>query len=108
MGDNGDADNFLSVLFASWAAEKGTATNYSFYRNDEMDRLLLAGRLETDIEKRDAIYGDALKLWRKDLPILPLVHGDNIVVMRSGYVGFELQKIGELRLASIKKSKQKE
>lgn len=108
MGDNGDADNFLSVFFASWAAEKGTATNYSFYRNDEMDRLLLAGRLETNIEKRDAIYGDVLKLWRKDLPILPLVHGDNIIVMQSGYEGFELQKIGELRLASIKKSKQKE
>lgn len=103
MGDNGDTDNFLSVFFASWAAEKGTATNYSFYRNDEMDRLLLAGRAETNLEKRAAIYGDVLKLWRRDLPILPLVHGDNIVVMQSGYEGFQLQKIGDLRLGWIRK-----
>ena len=102
VGDNGDSDNFLSVFFASWAAEKGTATNYSFYRNEAMDRLLLAGRAEMDLEKRSAIYGDVLKLWRKDLPILPLVHGDNIVAMRSGYEGFELQKVGDLRLGWVK------
>jgi len=108
MGDNGDSDNFLSVFFASWAAEKGTATNYSFYRSNEMDRLLLSGRVEADLEKRAVIYGDALRLWRKDLPILPLVHGDNIVVMQSGYEGFELQKIGELRLGWMKKSKPEE
>jgi len=108
MGDNGDSDNFLSVFFASWAAEKGTATNYSFYRSNEMDRLLLSGRVEADLEKRAVIYGDSLRLWRKDLPILPLVHGDNIVVMQSGYEGFELQKIGELRLGWMKKSKPEE
>lgn len=102
MGDNGDTDNFLSVFFASWAAEKGTATNYSFYRNPKMDRLLLAGRAETNLEKRGAIYNDVLDIWRKDLPLLPLVHGDNIVVMRSGYEGFALQKIGDLRLGWIK------
>ena len=73
-----------------------------------MDRLLLSGRVEADLEKRAVIYGDALRLWRKDLPILPLVHGDNIVVMQSGYEGFELQKIGELRLGWIKKSKPEE
>ncbi len=103
IGDNGDTDNFLSVFFASWATEKGTATNYSFYRSEEMDRLLLAGRLETDSAARASLYGDALDLWRRDLPILPLVHGDSIVVLRSGYQGFELQKIGDLRLSGIRK-----
>lgn len=102
IGDNGDSDNFLSVFFASWAAEKGTATNYSFYRDPEMDRLLLAARAETDRTRRGALYGDVLKLWREDLPLLPLVHGDNIVVLGSGYEGFELQKIGDLRLGWLK------
>ncbi len=106
VGDNGDTDNFLSVFFASWAAEKGTATNYSFYRNPEMDRLLLAGRSETDPQLRSVIYGDVLKQWRRDLPLLPLVHGDNIVVLRSGYEGFELQNIGDLRLGWIRKSEE--
>lgn len=102
VGDNGDTDNFLSVFFASWATEKGMATNYSFYRNEEMDALLLAARRETNEERRGQIYQDALKLWRRDLPLLPLAHGDNIVALRSGYTGFELQKIGDLRLAWIR------
>ncbi|MEM9157847.1 MAG: ABC transporter substrate-binding protein [Verrucomicrobiota bacterium] len=102
IGDNGDTDNFLSVFFASWAAEKGTATNYSFYRNDEMDGLLRAGRRETDMAKRGEIYERALELWRRDLPILPLVHGDNIVALNSGYEGFELQRIADLRLGWIR------
>ena len=102
VGDNGDTDNFLSVFFASWAAEKGTATNYSFYRNDDMDALLRQGRIETEPEKRAAIYGKALDLWRRDLPLVPLVHADNIAAVDSNFEGFELQKIGDLRLAPMR------
>lgn len=102
VGDNGDTDNFLGMFFGSWAAEKGVASNYSFYRNDEMDALLLAGRSEAGLGKRAAIYEDALAVWRRDLPILPLTHGDNIAVIDSRYEGFELQKIGDLRLAPIR------
>ncbi|MDQ8203526.1 ABC transporter substrate-binding protein [Pelagicoccus sp. SDUM812003] len=102
VGDNGDTDNFLSTFFASWAAEKGSATNYSFYRNDEMDALLQAGREETDTKRRAKIYEDALKLWKRDLPILPLCHGDNIVALDARFSGFELQKIGDLRLTDLR------
>ncbi len=102
VGDNGDPDNFLSVFFASWAAEKGSATNYSFYRNEEMDRHLLAGRIATDPLQRAAAYSQVLKKWRQDLPLLPLVHSDDLFAMNSGYEGFEIQKIGELRLAGIR------
>ncbi len=102
VGDNGDADNFLSVFFASWAAEKGSATNYSFYRNEEMDRLLLAGRAATSLDQRANVYSQVLEKWRQDLPILPLVHSDDLFAMNSDYEGFEIQKIGELRLAGIR------
>ncbi len=98
IGDNGDPDNFLSLFFGSWAAEKGSATNFSFYENPEMDALLLAGRRETDAEKRQEIYEKVIGIWRRDLPIVPLVHGENIVVMRSEVEGFRLQRTGDLRL----------
>ncbi|MBC2606460.1 ABC transporter substrate-binding protein [Pelagicoccus albus] len=101
VGDNGDTDNFLSVFFGSWAAEKGTATNYSFYRNDEMDRLLLTARKTVDSKKREELYGEVLDLWMRDIPLLPLCHGDNIVVLSSDYEGFKLQKIGDLRLSEL-------
>ncbi|HLS27342.1 MAG TPA: ABC transporter substrate-binding protein, partial [Opitutales bacterium] len=79
IGDNGDTDNFLSIFFGSWAAEKGAATNFAFYKNDEMDHWLYQGRKETDPAKRQEIYEKALALWRRDLPLIPLVHGDTIV-----------------------------
>ncbi len=102
VGDNGDTDNFLSVFFGSWAAEKGTATNYSFYRNAEMDELLLRARKTTESAKRARLYEEVLGLWKRDMPILPLCHGDNLVVLSSQFEGFKLQKIGDLRLSEVR------
>jgi ABC-type transport system substrate-binding protein len=47
--------------------------------------------------RRQEIYEEVLALWRRDLTILPLVHGDNIVVLRSEVEGFRLEKTGDLR-----------
>lgn len=102
VGDNGDTDNFLSVFFGSWAAVKGSATNYSFYRNDEMDDLLLTARKTVDSGKRAELYERAIAIWKRDLPILPLCHGDNIVALSSRFEGFKLQKIGDLRLSEVR------
>jgi peptide/nickel transport system substrate-binding protein len=101
LGDNGDPDNFLSTFFGSWATAKGSATNYSDYRSEEMDRLLLAARRETDVPARAALYGQVIALWRRDLPIVPLVHGESIAVWRREVTGFQIQKDGNLRLAGV-------
>ncbi|HUG12654.1 MAG TPA: ABC transporter substrate-binding protein [Opitutaceae bacterium] len=101
VGDNGDTDNFLSIFLGSWAAVKGAATNISFYKNDEMDRLLLGARAEVDSAVRAELYRQALELWRRDLPIFPFLHGDNIAVMRREVTGFKLQGTGELKLGGI-------
>lgn len=101
VGDNGDTDNFLGILLGSWAAVKGSATNFSNYRSAEMDELLLAARAETDRDERQRLYEECLKIWRRDLPIVPLIHGDNIAVTRAEVTGFELQLIGDLRLGPV-------
>lgn len=106
VGDNGDTDNFLSIFFGSWAAVKGAATNISFYKNADMDRLLLAARAEVDTAKRAELYRQVLELWRRDLPIFPFLHGDNIAVVRREVTGFKLQGTGELRLGAIGWSKE--
>ncbi len=102
MGDNGDPDNFLSIHLASWAAEMGGATNIAFYKNDEMDRLLIEGRKARVLAERQHIYEEALALWRKDLPLLPLVHGESIVVLRSDLEGFTLSKTGDIYLGPVR------
>ena len=107
VGDNGDTDNFLSVFFGSWAAEKGTATNYAFYRNEEMDASLLEARREVNPKRRAQLYAESLRIWRRDLPIIPLCHGDNIVALSSRYEGFKLQMIGDLRLSEVRARREK-
>ena len=100
-GDNGDTDNFLATFFASWAAVKGAANNIAFYRNPEMDALLLAGRRETDPHDRQKIYEDVLALWARDMPLIPLVSTEQIVVMRREVTGFVLSGNANIFLGPI-------
>ncbi len=102
MGDNGDPDNFLSIHLASWSAKMGGATNIAFYRDEELDDLLLAARKTSDLDERQKLYEDVLKIWRRDLPYLPLVHGEDIVVMKSGIAGFTLAKTGDIFLGAVR------
>ena len=102
MGDNGDPDNFLSIHLGGWAAKPGAATNIAFYENPDMDRLLVQARTVSDLVQRQHLYEQALALWRRDLPLLPLVHGETIVVLRSDVTGFTLSKTGDLFLGPVK------
>lgn len=89
-GDNGDPDNFLSIFFGSWSARKGSANNISFYVDEEMDRLLLEARAATGPEARATRYHEALELWARDLPLIPLMHARHVVVLRREIAGFVL------------------
>jgi peptide/nickel transport system substrate-binding protein len=94
IADTPDPDNFLSTFFHSKAAVPGSATNISFYRNPEMDRLLDEAITVTDPTKRAALYDEALELWARDLPLLPLVQGDQITVLDSRIAGYVLSPTG--------------
>lgn len=103
MGDNGDPDNFLSIHLASWSAKMGAATNIAFYKNEELDDLLLAARKTGNLERRQKLYEAVLEIWRRDLPYLPLVHGEDVVVLKSDVAGFTLAKTGDIFLGPIRK-----
>jgi peptide/nickel transport system substrate-binding protein len=94
MADTPDPDNFLSTFFHSRAAVIGSATNISMYRNPEMDRLLDAALAVTDIDQRTAFYGLAFDLWARDLPLIPLVQGDQITVLNKNIEGYVLSPTG--------------
>jgi peptide/nickel transport system substrate-binding protein len=102
MADTPDTSNFLDTFFHSRAAEVGSATNISFYREPEMDRLLEAALAETHPERREALYGDALRLWARDLPLVPLVHGEQITVLRRELAGYVLSPTGNHYLGPVR------
>jgi peptide/nickel transport system substrate-binding protein len=94
MADTPDPDNFLSTFFHSKAATPGSATNISFYRNPEMDGYLDAALAVSDPEARKKIYRKALDLWIRDLPLIPLVQGDQITVLDKRIGGYVLSPTG--------------
>lgn len=62
-----DIDYDLKDVFSSQAA-----FNYGHFSNSSMDELLEAGLSEMDPEKRKTIYRQANRLWKAELPLIPL------------------------------------
>ena len=94
IADTPDPDNFLSTFFHSKAAVPGSATNISFYRKPEMDQLLDQAISVTKPAERVALYGQALDIWARDLPLIPLVQGDQITVLNRQIGGYVLSPTG--------------
>jgi ABC-type transport system substrate-binding protein len=88
QGDNGDPDNFLYALLAG---ESKGAGNVSFYENPEVDDLLGQAQVESDQEKRKAIYQKAEQLIVDDAPCVFLGYQKHQVVTRANITDFQLQ-----------------
>ncbi len=83
VGDTGDPDNFLMVLLASKQAEGEVAQNIAFYKDPEVDRLLLDAQGEGDRQKRAALYAKIQDIVADDAPWVPLAHSELVVAGRA-------------------------
>lgn len=102
-GDNGDADNFLFTFFSKENAVKGPgALNICFWVDPKMQDLLRRGQDETDEAKRAAIYREALALVADQVPMVPIAHGEAVVLSRAGFTGFQVQPTGDILLHGVK------
>lgn len=63
--------------------------NRGAYANAEVDRLIDAGRIETDRPKRAAIYQRLQAIVADELPYLSLWHEDVVALVRKGLVGYQ-------------------
>lgn len=83
-----DGDGGMYPLFHS--SKKGAGGNRTFYGNDEVDKLLEAGREETDFSKRPQPYKEAQLIIRDDAPWVPLYYMPVDLGARKGLQGVEL------------------
>jgi len=83
IGDTGDPDNFLYVLFDSDNATPGSAQNVAFYRNAEVDRDLLAAQSTTDEDRRSQLYAAVQDQLANDAPWVPIAHSELVVAGRA-------------------------
>lgn len=74
----------------SSAAKPNAGGNRFGYADAEVDRLLEGGRVEQDRARRRQLYRRVQARLHGDLPILPLWHEDNLVVMRRHVRGYRM------------------
>lgn len=98
QADNGDPDNFLFVHFDKSAALP-PAGNISFFRNEEVHRLLLDGQRTVSPPDRIPLYVDAQRIIHRESPWVPLVHTMELAAMRRGVDGYRLHPTGRVLLS---------
>jgi peptide/nickel transport system substrate-binding protein len=93
-GDNGDPDNFLYVLLDKKNARLGSASNYSFYRGEEVHRRLLRAAQVADQATRAQLYREVDVILDREVPVLPLVHTEQLLVKRQAVQDLILHPTG--------------
>lgn len=89
IADYADPDNFLYFNLDKSNA-KPPAGNIAFYRNDRVHELLVNAQIESNHERRVALYGEVQQIVHDDAPWLPIAHAQNVVVTRRNVSGLVL------------------
>ncbi|RUP20925.1 ABC transporter substrate-binding protein [Methylobacterium sp.] len=91
--DNGDPDNFLSVLLGCKAAQTGGA-NLARWCDPAYDRLVEAARRTGDRAARQALYRQAQAIVRHAMPWVPLAHTKVHLTLRNDVRGLTMDPLG--------------
>lgn len=91
-GDNGDPDNFFSVLLSCTASEAGS--NYSKWCNPEFDAILAEAKATTDQDKRVALYRQAQEIQRREQPTLNIAHSTVYMPVRKEVINYIIDPLG--------------
>jgi peptide/nickel transport system substrate-binding protein len=94
IGDTGDPDNFLYVLFHSDNAVAGSARNVAFYRDPAVDRLLIEAQGSTDEAIRTGLYRAVQDRIAEDAPWVPIAHSELVVAARAELTNLRLSPLG--------------
>ncbi len=88
-GDNGDPDNFLNVLLNSASATPTDAYNVAYYKNPEVDDLLLKGQTTIVEGERQKAYYRAQEIMHQDAPWVPIAYVKPPIGLQTAVQGFE-------------------
>ncbi|WP_282095272.1 ABC transporter substrate-binding protein [Epibacterium ulvae] len=96
----GEADLFLQAWVATPQGDPGSVleallksnggSNSGRYANAELDKLLEAGRLTFDQDKREAIYDDVQQIIAADAALIPVFHVSQVNVAKAGLTGYQV------------------
>ena len=93
IGDNGDPDNFLSVLLGCHDGKPGP-NNITKWCDADYDKLMSEGTRISDTAKRAAIYREAQTIIRDKVPMMPIAQSTVLMAVRSNVRGFVMDPFG--------------
>ncbi|MDT8715873.1 ABC transporter substrate-binding protein [Clostridium sp. 19966] len=100
IGDNGDADNFLSLFDSS---QIQSTLNVAKYSNPQVDELLKKGRVTPNGDARNEIYKQVQQLVLKDAAWLPISHAQSLAAYSPKVKNFKIHSTGSVFLAGVDK-----
>ncbi|WP_245593391.1 ABC transporter substrate-binding protein [Azospirillum halopraeferens] len=92
-GDNGDPDNFLHALLSCAAARPGGG-NMARWCHTGFNDLIERARRTADPAERTRLYRDAQRLFRDELPWMPIAHSVVFTALRREVEGYVMNPFG--------------
>ncbi len=99
-GDNGDPDNFLSVLLSCDSAGEGGA-NRAFWCNEDFSKLLKDAKITADPAERTALYEQAQVIFKDQAPWFTIAHSTQYVPMSAKVSGFVMSPLGDFTFETV-------
>jgi peptide/nickel transport system substrate-binding protein len=103
VGDNGDPDNFLYVLFDRDNAVVGQAGNIAFYTDQAVHELLAAAQEAPDRAARERLYADVQDRLAADAPWVPLAHTQVVFAARRDLDRVTLTPNGHIEFSKVRR-----
>ncbi len=97
-GDNGDPDNFLSVLLSCSSVG---GSNRAQWCNEEFDGLVNAAKQESDQAKRTALYEQAQVVFKREAPWGTIAHSVVFMPMSNKVSGYKMDPLGSHRFDGV-------
>lgn len=94
----GDSDVILARHF--WSPSRDGAF-YTGYKNQNLDKLIVAARSTLDKPKRTALYAQAMQMIMDDAPWVPLLNPEEVYGISSQVTGWKPSPIGRFNVADV-------
>lgn len=88
------ADPDMAVYAPLHSSKAGSGGNYSFFKSDKADELIMKGRTMKDSPERETVYKDLQKEVKDQAPWIFLSNGEQVVGARKNVKGFKPSPFG--------------
>lgn len=91
IGDNGDPDNFLSVLLGCDAVGTSNAANWCY---EPYDELIRKAKANSDVTERTRLYEEAQLIAHEQAPMMNIAHSIDFMPMSQNVTGYKIHPMG--------------